>query len=155
VVTVEKYFRVRGASWHRLDAFFVLVVLAAELYAFVALLLGYLQTLWPLRRTPVPLPDDPALWPEVDLLIPTYNEPLRVVKYTALAAMNIDWPDGKLNVYLLDDGRREEFRNFAEQVGIGYMTRPDNENFKAGNINRALERLHAQFSTADDGVVRA
>lgn len=144
-VTVERYFRYRDAGWSRLNAFFVLVVLAAEFYAFVALFLGYLQTLWPLRRTPVPLPDDPALWPEVDLLIPTYNEPLHVVKYTALAALNIDWPDGKLNVYLLDDGRREEFRAFAEQAGIGYMTRPENVNFKAGNINRALERLSAPF----------
>jgi len=145
VHTVERYLRFRGTGWHGLDAFFVLVVLGAELYAFTALFLGYLQTMWPLRRTPVPLPDDPALWPEVDLLIPTYNEPLRVVKYTALAAMNIDWPEGKLNVYLLDDGGREEFRDFAEQVGIGYMTRPTNEGFKAGNINRALERLNAPF----------
>jgi cellulose synthase (UDP-forming) len=67
------------------------------------------------------------------------------VKYTALAATNIDWPEGKLNVYLLDDGRREEFRAFAEQAGIGYMTRSDNENAKAGNINAALKRLDAPF----------
>jgi cellulose synthase (UDP-forming) len=120
-------------------------VLAAEFYAFVALILGYFQTLWPLRRTPVPLPDDPSKWPEVDLLITTYNEPLHLVKYTALAASNIDWPDGKLNVYLLDDGRREEFRAFAEQAGIGYMTRADNEHAKAGNINHALERLSSPF----------
>ena len=145
VHSVERYFRFHDATWSRLDAFFVCVVLAAELYAFFALLLGYFQTLWPLRRTPVPLPEDPEKWPEVDLLITTYNEPLRLVKYTALAATNIDWPEGKLNVYLLDDGRREEFRAFAEQAGIGYMTRPDNENAKAGNINRALGRLNAPF----------
>ena len=81
------------------------------------LFLGYLQTLWPLRRTPVPLPDDTDMWPAVDLLIPTYNEPLSVVRYTALAAMNIDWPADKLNVYILDDGKREEFRQFAEEAG--------------------------------------
>jgi cellulose synthase (UDP-forming) len=145
VHSVERFFRFHDVTWSRLDAFFVVVVLAAELYAFVALLLGYFQTLWPLRRTPVPLPEDPEKWPEVDLLITTYNEPLRLVKYTALAATNIDWPEGKLNVYLLDDGRREEFRAFAEEAGIGYMTRPDNENAKAGNINRALGRLNAPF----------
>ena len=109
-----------------LDALFIVLLLFAETYAFVILFLGYLQTLWPLRRTPVPLPDDPDLWPAIDLLIPTYNEPLSVVKYTALAAMNIDWPADKLNVYILDDGQREEFRNFAEEAGIGYMTRDDN-----------------------------
>jgi cellulose synthase (UDP-forming) len=134
-----------GSVWSVLDAFFIALLLFAETYAFVILFLGYLQTLWPLRRTPVPLPDDTDLWPAVDLLIPTYNEPLSVVKHTALAAMNIDWPADKLNVYILDDGRREEFRKFAEEAGIGYMTRDDNEHAKAGNINRALDRLDAPY----------
>ena len=60
---------------------------------------------------------------------------MSVVNYTALAAMNIDWPADKLNVYILDDGKREEFRRFAEEAGIGYMTRDDNKHAKAGNIN--------------------
>ncbi len=145
ISTVVHFFADPGNKWTALDAFFILLLVGAEAYAFIILFLGYLQTLWPLRRTPVPLPEDPDLWPAVDLLIPTYNEPLSVVKYTALAAMNIDWPADKLNVYILDDGRREEFRQFAEDAGIGYMTRDDNKHAKAGNINRALERLDAPF----------
>jgi cellulose synthase (UDP-forming) len=143
--TVINFFMNPAVHWTALDAFFILLLCGAEAYAFCILFLGYLQTMWPLRRTPVPLPDDPATWPEVDLLIPTYNEPLNVVRYTALAAMNIDWPADKLNVYILDDGKREEFRRFAEEAGIGYMTRDDNKHAKAGNINRALKRLHAPF----------
>jgi cellulose synthase (UDP-forming) len=85
------------------------------------------------------------MWPAVDLLIPTYNEPLSVVKYTALAAINIDWPADKLNVFILDDGKREEFRKFAEEAGIGYITRDDNQHAKAGNINSALARLDAPY----------
>src|SRR6266436_7794065 len=140
-----RFFLDPGSVWSLLDAFFIALLLLAETYAFVILFLGYLQTLWPLRRTPVPLPDDTELWPAVDLLIPTYNEPLSVVKYTALAAMNIDWPSDKLHVYLLDDGKRDEFRKFAEEAGIGYMTRDDNQHAKAGNINRALPRLDAPY----------
>ncbi len=142
---VIRFFLDPGVNWTALDAFFIWLLVGAETYAFVILFLGYLQTLWPLRRTPVPLPEDPENWPAVDLLIPTYNEPLSVVKFTALAAMNIDWPADKLNVYILDDGKREEFRRFAEDAGIGYMTRDDNKFAKAGNINRALERLDAPF----------
>ena len=142
---VIKFFLDPGTKWTALDAFFIWLLVLAETYAFVILFLGYLQTLWPLRRTPVPLPEDPENWPAVDLLIPTYNEPLSVVRFTALAAMNIDWPADKLNVYILDDGKREEFRKFAEDAGIGYMTRDDNKHAKAGNINRALERLDAPF----------
>ncbi len=143
--TVYQFFAAPGAKWTWLDAFFIGLLLAAEVYSFCILALGYVQTLWPLRRTPVPLPEDTCEWPEIDLLIPTYNEPLSVVRYTALAAMNIDWPADKLNVYILDDGKREEFRAFAEEAGIGYMTRDDNEHAKAGNINRALQRLDAPF----------
>ena len=143
--TTIKFLFAAGSVWSKLDAFFIALLLLAETYAFITLFLGYMQTLWPLRRTPVPLPDDPDLWPAVDLLIPTYNEPLSLVKFTALAAMNIDWPADKLNVYILDDGRRDEFRKFAEDAGIGYMTRDHNTHAKAGNINSALARLSAPY----------
>jgi cellulose synthase (UDP-forming) len=145
VATTTRYFTGPGSAWSVLDGFFISLLLFAEIYAFITLFLGYMQTLWPLRRTPVPLPDDLEQWPAVDLLIPTYNEPLGVVKFTALAAMNIDWPVDRLNVYILDDGRREEFRKFAEEAGIGYMTRDDNEHAKAGNINSALAHLDAPY----------
>ncbi|HEV2618685.1 MAG TPA: UDP-forming cellulose synthase catalytic subunit, partial [Acidobacteriaceae bacterium] len=134
-----------GARWTAVDAFFIWMLLAAECYSFVVLVLGYLQTLWPLRRRPAPLPCNPAEWPAVDVLIPTYDEPLSVVRFTALAAMNIDWPTEKLNVYLLDDGGREEFRRFAEEAGIGYMARDDNAHAKAGNINAALKHIDSPF----------
>jgi cellulose synthase (UDP-forming) len=143
--TTGKFLFAPGSMWSKFDVFFIALLLLAETYAFLTLFLGYLQTLWPLRRTPVALPDDPEAWPAVDLLIPTLNEPLSLVKFTALAAMNIDWPADKLNVYLLDDGKREEFRKFAEDAGIGYMTRDTNEHAKAGNINSALARLNAPY----------
>ncbi len=148
--TTLAYFFDPAVKWTPLNFFFIWLLVAAEAYAFIILFLGYMQTLWPLRRTPVPLPDDPNDWPCVDLLIPSYNEPLNVVRYTALAAMNIDWPSDKLSVWILDDGKREEFRNFAEEAGIGYMTRDDNKHAKAGNINRALKRLTAPYVTIFD-----
>ena len=73
--TTAKYFAEPGSVWTALDGLFIVLLLFAETYAFVTLFLGYMQTLWPLRRTPVPLPDDTDQWPAIDLLIPTYNEP--------------------------------------------------------------------------------
>lgn len=121
------------------------VLLAAEFYTWIVLLLGYAQTAWPLKRQPHPLPDDLTQWPTVDIFIPTYNEPLKVVKPTVLAACGIDWPRDKLNIYLLDDGRRDEMRQFAEEVGIGYIIRPDNRHAKAGNLNHALTKTRGDF----------
>ncbi len=150
VSTAIRFFLEPGSAWSVLDAALIWMLILAEAYAFMTLFLGYLQTLWPLRRTPVPLPEDTDLWPNVDLLIPIFNEPLSVVKCTALAAMNIDWPVERLNVYLLDDGRREELRRFTEGAGIGYMTRDDNQHAKAGNINSALARLEAPYVAVFD-----
>ncbi len=145
ISSVLAYFRNPGTHWNTLNAFFICLLLLAECYAFMVLLLGYIQMLWPLRRMPVSLPEDLQEWPAVDVLIPTYNEPLSMVRFTALAAMNIDWPADKLNVFILDDGRREEFRAFAEEAGIGYITRNDNQHAKAGNINCALAQTRSPF----------
>ena len=134
-----------GPQVSKIDLAFMLVLLSAEIYAFVILFLGYIQTIRPLRRPPVPLPPDLEQWPHVDILIPTYNEPLLVVRTTAFAARNIDYPPDKLHVYVLDDGRREEFRKFCEETEVGYITRTDNKHAKAGNINSALQKLTSPY----------
>lgn len=125
-------------------------LLLAEFYAVIVLVLSYYQGLWPLERKPVPLPENPEDWPEIDVFIPTYNEPLSVVKPTVFGALAMDWPRHKMNVYILDDGRRPEFREFAEQVGCGYIIRPDNKGAKAGNINYALTQTKAPYITIFD-----
>ncbi len=64
----------------------------AELYIWITIMLSYLQNLFPLKRTIVPLPDDTSLWPTVDVYIPSYNESLEVVRDTVLAAQCLDYP---------------------------------------------------------------
>jgi cellulose synthase (UDP-forming) len=127
------------------DTIFVLVLLLAEFYAFVTLALGYFQTLRPLKRRPVPLAGDPHTWPTVDVFVPTYNEPLSVVRATVLGALALDYPADKIKVFVLDDGRRKEFHDFASHVGAGYITRNNNTHAKAGNINHALEYTRGEY----------
>jgi cellulose synthase (UDP-forming) len=130
---------------HQWDTVLVVILLLAEFYAFGTLVLGYFQTLRPLRRRPVPLTGDPRRWPTVDVLIPTYNEPLSVVRATILGALALDYPSEKIKVIVLDDGRRKEFRDFAARVGVGYITRNENSHAKAGNINHALQYTDGEY----------
>ncbi len=58
--------------------------------------------------------------------IPTYNEPLDVVKPTVYACLTMDWPKEKLHVHVLDDGSRPEFEEFSNSVGAGYIKREKN-----------------------------
>ena len=121
------------------------VLLMAETYAWIVLILGYFQNIWPLNRQPVSLPDDQSTWPTIDMMIPTYNEDLDVVRATVYSALGIDWPKEKLNVYILDDGKRDSFKEFAEEIGVGYIRRPTNEHAKAGNINYALKQTSSEY----------
>nr|WP_024966400.1 UDP-forming cellulose synthase catalytic subunit [Pantoea sp. IMH] len=123
---------------------------AAEIYVWVILLLGYLQTSWPLKRTIEPMPDDISLWPTVDIYVPSYNESLDVVRDTVLAAQCIDYPRDKIKIYLLDDGKRSEFAVFAADAGVGYITRDDNRHAKAGNLNHALRITKGELITVFD-----
>jgi cellulose synthase (UDP-forming) len=127
------------------ETFLGIGLLAAEFYTWVVMVLGYIQNARPLRRKAVPMPSDRSSWPSVDIYIPTYNEPIKVVKPTVLAALSLDWPADKLNVYLLDDGRRPEFREFAAACGAQYVIRPNNFHAKAGNLNHALKITQGDF----------
>ncbi|AKH70746.1 cellulose synthase catalytic subunit (UDP-forming) [Spongiibacter sp. IMCC21906] len=122
----------------------------AELYAWLILFLGYVQTAMPLNRRVIPLPKDIALWPTIDVYIPSYNESLSVVADTILAAQCLEYPTDKLNIYLLDDGKRAEFSAFAARAGVGYITRDNNKHAKAGNLNNAMTQTHGELIVVFD-----
>ena len=128
-----------------LDLFLSLLLLAAEIYAFIVMVLGYFQVCWVLDRKPCPMPSDRSTWPTVDIFIPTYNESLEVIKPTVFAALNLDWPQEKLRVHLLDDGSRDAFAEFAASIGINYIKRKEHNHAKAGNINHALTLTQGEF----------
>jgi cellulose synthase (UDP-forming) len=125
---------------------FSLLLYAAELYAIGTLILAYFQTLKLKHRTSISMDRVPLdQWPQVDVYIPTYNEDIEIVRKTALAALVIDYPAGKKNIYVLDDGRkyperRAKLRQMCEEIGCELVTRGDNNHAKAGNINSALNR---------------
>ncbi|TVQ06852.1 MAG: cellulose synthase catalytic subunit (UDP-forming) [Leptolyngbya sp. DLM2.Bin27] len=129
-----------------LNGTFSLLLYAAELYAIATLLLAYFQTLKIRERQSVSMAQVPiSQWPAVDVYIPTYNEDIGIVRKTVLAAMAIEYPAGKKEVYVLDDGRkypqrREELRQMCADLGCYLMTRDNNDHAKAGNINHALIR---------------
>ncbi|ACV74786.1 cellulose synthase catalytic subunit (UDP-forming) [Zymomonas mobilis subsp. mobilis NCIMB 11163] len=130
---------------HIMDAVFGGVLFMAELYAWAILILGLFQILWPMQRPVVPLSGEDEELPTVDVFIPTYNESMEIVQNTVFAALGMDYPKDRFNVYLLDDGHREEFRLFAEEAGCHYLTRNDNLNAKAGNLNAALRKTKGEL----------
>ncbi|MBC7006252.1 UDP-forming cellulose synthase catalytic subunit [Photobacterium sp. BZF1] len=129
----------------QIEAILGILLFVAELYSWIMLLLGYMQNSFPLERKIQPLPEDISSWPTVDVYIPSYNEDLDIVSDTVFAAQCMDYPQHKINIYLLDDGNRKEFAVFAAKAGVGYITRTDNTHAKAGNLNHALELTHGEL----------
>ncbi len=86
--------------------------------------------------------------PSVDVWIPTYGEPVEVLRRTVIGCQALDY--GPKRVYLLDDGRRPEVQALAIELGCGYITRSTNQHAKAGNLNHAIGRTHGQLIVCFD-----
>ena len=113
---------------------FSAIFYGAELYGFLMSLL-IVMTAWRRKHREVaPAPRDVT----VDVFVPTYNEPLDVIRRTILGAMHMDY---RHVTWLLDDGNRPEVAALAEELGCRYLARTSNEGAKAGNLNNGL--LHA------------
>lgn len=139
------------------DFSFLILLYLAESYGIFTHLVGLFVNLSPLRRQSPSLPADERLWPTVDVLVPTYNEPVEMVTITLTACTQLSYPKAKLNVYVLDDGgtteklesadparaaaarqRAQALKAAAASLGVHYLTRERNVHAKAGNINAAL-----------------
>ncbi|MEG3977920.1 glycosyltransferase [Microcoleus sp. herbarium8] len=86
--------------------------------------------------------------PTVDILIPTYNEPIFILRRTVIGCQALDYPNKK--VYLLDDTKRPEIKLLAKKMGCEYITRPDNLHAKAGNINHATSLTDGELIVVFD-----
>jgi cellulose synthase (UDP-forming) len=150
------------------DFTFLLLLYLAETYGILVHFMGMFVNLSPLRRRTAPLPPDPRDWPTVDVFIPTYDEDVEIVEVTASACTQLDYPEQKLKIYILDDGgttqklndpdpdrargarlRAERLKTIAARLGVTYLTRPANHRAKAGNINDGLLGCGCETSALD------
>jgi cellulose synthase (UDP-forming) len=132
------YLSWRPGSFNPDAPIFSALVYGAELFGFVCALLFLYMCRRLNRRTPLPVPEGMT----ADVFVPTINESVDILRRTIMAAMRMDLVG---EVWLLDDGNREEMRALAEQLGCRYVARSDNTHAKAGNINHALKLCEAPY----------
>ena len=126
-----------------------IVLLVVEILGFGESLIHYSGML-KLRDHPLPEIADED-FPDVDIFISTYNEPVDLLRETIIGCKFMEYPDkSKVHIYLCDDHRRPEMRVLAEELGVNYFDRPDNEGAKAGNLNAALARSHSPYVVTFD-----
>lgn len=98
-----------------------------------------IHSVWRIRHRQ-PLPAPPGM--TVDVFITCYDEPLEVIRRTAIGARAIRYPH---KTYILDDGSRDEVQAMARELGLGYIRRTTHEHAKAGNLNNALKYTDGDF----------
>ncbi len=87
------------------------------------------------RRRPEPPPPPETL--TVDVYVTACHEEVDLVRRALEAALALR---GAHRSWLLDDGRDPRLARLARDLGVGYLTRPDRKDAKAGNLNAALPR---------------
>ncbi len=96
------------------------------------------------------LDDRPDQWPlfldekpiGVDVFITAYGESLETIRRTAEAALAMR---GRHLTWILDDGRSDEVRDLARELGARYVRRLSSSGAKAGNVNHALSISDGEF----------
>jgi cellulose synthase (UDP-forming) len=86
--------------------------------------------------------------PMVDILIPTYNEPISILKKTIIGCQAINYINKR--IYILDDGDRTEVHKLTQELGCDYITRNDHNYAKAGNLNHALTKTAGELIVVFD-----
>ena len=114
------------------------VIFAGEIYGVV--MTGSFLTIT--RRIYVPIYRRPTQPATVDIFIPTYNEPLDVLRPTVIGALRVR---GANEIFVLDDGSQPEVEAMARSLGVRYLARGTNDDAKAGNLNHALRYSTAEF----------
>ncbi len=133
-----------------------LALIGAELFGFGLLLAGYFQAGFVRPRLVLPLPLREDALPTVDVFVPTYDEEVPILRRTLVAVLGMRYP--RMRVYLLDEQKRPGVQALCEELGVTWMTRPDNSGAKAGNLNHALARTDGELVVifdADQAPVRS
>ncbi|MGB5962750.1 MAG: cellulose synthase catalytic subunit [Coleofasciculaceae cyanobacterium] len=91
---------------------------------------------------------DGSFEPSVDILIPTYEEPIFILKRTIIGCQALEYPNKQ--IYILDDTKRFEVQQLAKELGCQYLTRPDNLYAKAGNLNQAISKTQGELIVVFD-----
>jgi len=123
--------------------FFSWLIWGAEVFGYLTAVLHIFMV----SRLTSPQAGPPPQGLTVDVFVPTYNESVSLLRHTLLAASRMEYPH---QTWLLDDGNRPEMAALARELGCRYLTRTENTDAKAGNLNNALSHSQADFVAVFD-----
>lgn len=78
----------------------------------------------------------------VDVVVTAYAEPLEIVRAALIGCRELRYPH---NTWLVDDRHRNDLRDLAAEMGIGYVARAEPTNGRTGALNHVLGQTTGEF----------
>ncbi len=105
---------------------------------FLSLLLNFINQAFPryTRKTP----EQVGELPHVAVVIPTYGEPVPILRNTMRSLRGLDYPPERIHFIISDDGHRGEVQRLAAEEGFRYNFGAQRD-AKAGNLNSVLRYI--------------
>ncbi len=115
-----------------------------------------IMVLWNFGRRFLPLPKpigyrgrywkkDSEDLPFASIVIPTYRESPKILRRTILASLDLNYPEDKLEVVVLEDmAETTVIRELCSALNVRYIHRDHRRGFKAGAINDCLPKLRGE-----------
>ena len=172
---VKAFFRDwKGKIWFALNMYFTILYLVWRIfftipfeYGTVSIVAGvsllvveilgmveafiHFANMYSVENYPFPKNLPPDQFPDVDIFIATYSEPVDLLYKTVHGCTRMKYQDkNKVHIYLCDDGHRAEMKELAHRLGVNYLDREDHKGAKAGNLNNALAHSDSPYVVTFD-----
>ena len=134
-------------------AWYTIYVLIAQFYLFVSVFVSIFGAQFTRAEHEKILKDNPLAEhaPTVDIYLPVRKEPLETLQNTWRNVAALQYPAGRKEVFVLDDGADDCVRMLAQRFDFNYICRPDRPiHKKAGNIRYAYTQTSGEFFVVFD-----
>ena len=120
-----------------------------DIYLIISYFVGLVGKDWDYAAHQAAVANNPVIpesAPTVDIYLPVCAEPIEILENTWNHIERLQWPAGKIEVHVLDDGAQEIVRDLAQRYGFNYIVREDRPRLKkAGNLRWAFARTSGDF----------
>lgn len=152
IITASYYLYIDYRELTTINIVFVIFMLMGTLVQFTIFYLGvYLWIPTNIIKSNMVVPEIQYTFETVDIIITRYREPLDILIETLTSLSLLTYPSDKIKVFVLDDGHSEDCELLVQRFNqllnfeLNYVSRPDNSNAKAGNINYTLPNLTSRY----------
>ncbi len=121
------------------------ILFLAELYLAFQAILSLIELRWPIKREQSNLRSDSNSWPNIDVFVFCANQDANVIESTLMMAKELDWPENKIKIILIDNSSESNNENIANKFNTQYFHCNEIIDVNLECMNQALIHTKGDF----------